>query len=468
MSAKNPQKKRKSASDKNHSILQNNDDNVDEKTTAFNMSSNMTEIFPGKFKDDNFLDSVVMNKSVQKIGKYAFANCKQLKKVKMTNVKEIKEYSFACCNKLEEVNGSETCRIFREYCFGGCTELRKIDLSGAEFIDVSGFEDCSSLIDVGNALSVTDIDDRAFRTCEELRKIKLNNVKSIGERAFEFCEKLTVEGLENVEKIGECAFAGVPFSHRLVTPPLLTIVERATFHSTDCTAVEITENIRGIHDSAFASNAQNKKVHIESRFIAIANNAFKNNSALQQITITPNNYCVVIYKPSDRYFDTGFKDYELTINHKLHTLENVIENHHNILKEEQQYVISKYDWTVWGNMPLFSSKLKKVIGYDYDSAREYESTIENVFVNWTSCTRNYGIPSPLLTAVKEGLPWEGITAEIFKANPDIVQDIDESTNLMPFMIAAVGENSSLDSVFSLLIEYPGAINAERKVTATVN
>ena len=70
MSAKNPQKKRKSASD------------IEEKTTAFNMSSNMTEIFPGKFKDDNFLDSVVMNKSVQKIGKYAFANCKQLKKWK--------------------------------------------------------------------------------------------------------------------------------------------------------------------------------------------------------------------------------------------------------------------------------------------------------------------------------------------------------------------------------------------------
>ena len=137
----------------------------------------------------------------------------------------------------------------------------------------------------------------------------------------------------------------------------------------------------------------------------------------------------------------------------------VIENHHNILKEEQQYVISKYDWTVWGNTPLFSSKLKKVIGYNYDSAREYESTIENVFVNWTSCTRNYGIPSPLLTAVKEDWPWEGITAEIFKANPDIVQDIDQSTNLMPFMVAAVGENSSLDSVFSLLIAYPGAINA---------
>ena len=57
------------------------------------------------------------------------------------------------------------------------------------------------------------------------------------------------------------------------------------------------------------------------------------------------------------------------------------------------------------------------------------------------------------------MPWEGITAEIFKADPDIVQNIDQSTNLMPFMIAAVGENSSLDSVFGLLIAYPDAINA---------
>ena len=126
MSAKNQHKKQKTASDQNPNILQNNDDNIDRKTTAFNMSSNMTEIVPEKFKDDNFLDSVVMNKSVQKIGKYAFANCKQLKKVEMTNVKEIKKYSFACCEKLEEVNGSETCRIFREYCFGGCSELRKL------------------------------------------------------------------------------------------------------------------------------------------------------------------------------------------------------------------------------------------------------------------------------------------------------------------------------------------------------
>ena len=130
--------------------------------------------------------------------------------------------------------------------------------------------------------------------------------------------------------------------------------------------------------------SRTKKVHIESPYLAIANSAFKYNKALQQITITPNNYCIVLYMKSDKYFDELFEHYELTINDTLCTLESVIENHHNTLKEKQQYVISNYDWTVWGNMPLFSSKLKKVIGYNYDNAIEYESTIENVFVNWTS------------------------------------------------------------------------------------
>ena len=137
------------------------------------------------------------------------------------------------------------------------------------------FENCSSLTDVGNALSVMDIDEMAFRACKKLLKIKLDNVKTIGDRAFEFCKNLIVEGLQNVEKVGESAFAGVPFPHGIVTPPLLTIVENATYYSTICTAIEITENIRGIHNSAFASNEQNKKVHIESPYLAIANNAFK-------------------------------------------------------------------------------------------------------------------------------------------------------------------------------------------------
>ena len=66
MSTKNPHKKQKTTSDKSPNILQNNDDNIDKKTTVLHMSSNVTEIVPEKFKDYNILHSVVMNKSVHK------------------------------------------------------------------------------------------------------------------------------------------------------------------------------------------------------------------------------------------------------------------------------------------------------------------------------------------------------------------------------------------------------------------
>ena len=86
-----------------------------------------------------------------------------------------------------------------------------------------------------------------------------------------------------------------------------------------------------------------------------------------------------------------------------------------------------------------------------------------LYVNWTSLTRNIGISPPLLTAVKYDMPWESVTEEIFKANRAVVQNVDENTGLMPFMIAAEGRHSILDSVYSLLIAYPNAINLGRKV-----
>ena len=442
-------------------ILKNNNDTVDPTTTILHTASEVTEISNKKASNHKSLQSVVMNQSVKKIGYQAFFSCKELKRVKMTDVEIIEDCSFMCCDQLEQVDGSNKCKTFDEYCFEGCIELKKIDLSGAEYVGECAFQDCSKLVDVGDEIPVIDIGECAFRGCEELRKIKLNNVKDIGERAFEECVNLVVEGMENVVYIGKAAFAGVSYSNGIVTPPLLTYVNPFTYSSTDCIAIEITSNIRGIQHSAFSSNLKNERLRIDSSYIAIANTAFKYNDSLNRITITPNNICIVLYQ-SDEYFDNCFKEYELTINSKVGSLKNVITNHHDTLEDDYKFVISNYDWTHWGHNPLFSSKLQKVIGYNYDSAMESKSTIDTVFVNWTSCTRNYGIPPPLFTALKENLPWEGVVEYIFKANPDVVQDIDESTTLMPFMIAAVGEDSNIDSIFSLLMAYPLAINRRLK------
>ena len=170
--------------------------------------------------------------------------------------------------------------------FASCILLTTIDLSGAEFIDDCAFEECSNLFNVGYSLPATTIGENAFRVCSKLLNVRLDNVKTIKDRAFEFCEKLTIEGLKNVEEIGVSAFAGLSFSDGIVTPPLLNVVRRNTYACTDCNFIEITTNIRGIHDSAFSFNIHNKHVKIDSPYIAIANTAFKGNDVLESITMS--------------------------------------------------------------------------------------------------------------------------------------------------------------------------------------
>ena len=48
---------------------------------------------------------------------------------------------------------------------------------------------------------------------------------------------------------------------------------------------------------------------------------------------------MVLYK-SNKYFNKLYSDSELTINETICTLESVINNHHNTLKEKQQYIIT--------------------------------------------------------------------------------------------------------------------------------
>ena len=52
------------------------------------------------------------------------------------------------------------------------------------------------------------------------------------------------------------------------------------------------------------------------------------------------------------------------------------------------------------------------------------------------------------------MPWKGVVEEILKAKPVVVTEKDEETKLMPFMIAAIGKDSILDNIFSILISHP--------------
>ena len=63
---------------------------------------------------------------------------------------------------------------------------------------------------------------------------------------------------------------------------------------------------------------------------------------------------------------------------------------------------------------------------------------------------------PLCTTAATSLKWKD-TQQIFDANMPAIYEVDEVTALPLFMLAAVGENSDIESIFNLLKEYTMAI-----------
>ena len=47
--------------------------------------------------------------------------------------------------------------------------------------------------------------------------------------------------------------------------------------------------------------------------------------------------------------------------------------------------------------------------------------------------------------------------QFLAANMTVLHEVDSVTGLPLFMLAAVGKSSDLESVYNLLVEYPGAM-----------
>jgi len=63
---------------------------------------------------------------------------------------------------------------------------------------------------------------------------------------------------------------------------------------------------------------------------------------------------------------------------------------------------------------------------------------------------------PLFTAAERCAGWSNLR-KIFAANMPVIEVTDPVTGLEPFMLAAVGKKSDLESIYGLLREFPAAI-----------
>jgi len=130
----------------------------------------------------------------------------------------------------------------------------------------------------------------------------------------------------------------------------------------------------------------------------------------------------------------------LKINDTLGTIYNVIHN---------AKCFSSLSHQLYKRLGMGSKNYVKSSFCDYD----------DIFVNWRTWpkTKNKDGRLLLFTALEQNIKWSNGLGTILEANGAAIEEVDLVTGLEAFMLAAVGKNSNMETVYKLLQDHPGAI-----------
>ena len=133
-----------------------------------------TEVPRSMFFACSSLSYVKMPQTIESIGEYAFADCKELDKITSLaymRIKEIKTSAFENCIRLQQVDFPKELEYLGDAAFAGCTGLKRVTFT----------EDCR----------LKTISDHCFKGCSQLERIELpNTVETVGISAFADCDSL--------------------------------------------------------------------------------------------------------------------------------------------------------------------------------------------------------------------------------------------------------------------------------------
>lgn len=133
-----------------------------------------TEVPRSMFYACSSLSYVQMPQTIESIGEYAFADCKELDKITSLaymRIKEIKTSAFENCIRLQQVDFPKELEYLGDAAFAGCTGLKRVTFT----------EDCR----------LKTISDHCFKGCSQLERIELpDTVETVGISAFADCDSL--------------------------------------------------------------------------------------------------------------------------------------------------------------------------------------------------------------------------------------------------------------------------------------
>lgn len=173
------------------------------------------------FEGNLDIQEVIVSESVTSIRPFAFATCRNLKKVEIRSlVTSIGNSAFAGCSNLKEIKIPNSIRTIGEYAFAGCSSLREIEIprsviSIGEFL----FKNCNDICVYCNKGSYAEkyakrnkiyykyIEDTNYKYINNTNKYSLKETNS---------EKLTTKNYEDEKKIEFLSAQGINIINRIV------------------------------------------------------------------------------------------------------------------------------------------------------------------------------------------------------------------------------------------------------------
>lgn len=175
----------------------------------------------GSLEGNLDIEEVIVLGSVTSIRPFAFATCRNLKKVEIRSlVTSIGNSAFAGCSNLKEIKIPNSIRTIGEYAFAGCSSLREIEIpksviSIGEFL----FKNCNDICVYcskgsyaekyakRNKISYRYIEDTDFQYINNTNKYSIKETNS---------EKLTNKNYKEENKIEFLSAQGINIINRIV------------------------------------------------------------------------------------------------------------------------------------------------------------------------------------------------------------------------------------------------------------
>lgn len=184
---------------------------------------------------------VLLHDNIESIGKDAFymANIKHIK-----IPEKVKVYAGAFNkSQLEEVEIKS--EIISKSVFADCQQLKSVKLECTKEIKEFAFQK-SGIESIYIPNSVVRIEDKVFAGCPNLKEVHLpEGLNKIGNQLFNQCDNLkTVNIPDTIERIGMKAFAGTAIEQFIMPDSVTKIGNRVFYNCKDLKRIKISKNLQ--------------------------------------------------------------------------------------------------------------------------------------------------------------------------------------------------------------------------------